>query len=101
MSCDFQILSATTTAAETLLHFSIQELKIVECSGDVQIKFPLFFVQIKCFVLVSNVCNNFFRGSVSAAETSMKVLPSLFAGMSFLWESHGMGQHTFVFPMRQ
>jgi len=21
-------------------------------------------------------------------------------GMSFLWESHGMGQHAFVFPMR-
>jgi len=27
--------------------------------------------------------------------------PGLSIGMSFLWESHGMGQHTSVFLMRQ
>jgi len=34
MFCDSHILSATTAEA---LHFSIQELAIVECSGHVQI----------------------------------------------------------------
>jgi len=38
MFCDIHIFSATTTTAETL-HFSIQELAIVECSGHVQVKF--------------------------------------------------------------
>jgi len=47
MFCDIHIFSATTTTAEAL-HFSIQELAIVECSGHVQIKIlRCFFVQRK------------------------------------------------------
>ena len=38
MFCDIHIFFATTTTAEAL-HFSIQELTIVECSGHVQVKF--------------------------------------------------------------
>jgi len=42
MFCDIHIFFATATTAETL-HFSIQELAIVECSGHVQVKFCVFF----------------------------------------------------------
>jgi len=35
MFCDIHIFSATTTTTEAL-HFSIQELAIVKCSGHVQ-----------------------------------------------------------------
>jgi len=86
MFCDIHIFSATTLTAEAL-HFSIQELIIVKCSGDVQIKIlRWFFVQTKfCFAISCenkilrvflwyNVCNNFFRSSVSATKVSMKVL---------------------------
>jgi len=41
MFCDIHIFSATTTTAEAL-HFNIQELAIVECSGHVQAKFCVF-----------------------------------------------------------
>jgi len=44
MFCDIHIFSATTTTAEAL-HFSIQELTIVKCSGQVQIKI------LRCFFL--------------------------------------------------
>jgi len=83
MFCDIHIFSATTTA-EALL-FSIQELAIVECSGQVQVKFcVVFFVQRKFVVAFS--CENkivlrgtmsviiFFRSLVSATKISMKVL---------------------------
>jgi len=47
MFCDIHIFSATTTTAEAL-HFNIQELTLVECSGHVQVKFcVVFFVQRK------------------------------------------------------
>ena len=83
--CDIHIFSATTTTAEAL-HFSIQELAIVECSGHVQIKtLRCFFVQTKFCVALS--CENkilrvfcgttcviiFFWSSVSATKISMKV----------------------------
>jgi len=86
MFCDIHIFSATTTTAEAL-HFSIQELTFVTCSGHVQIKLcVVFFVQRKFCMAFScenkilpvfswyNVCNNFFRSSVSAAKITMKVL---------------------------
>jgi len=70
MFCDIHIFSTTTAE---VLHFSIQELAIVECSGHVQVKFcVVFFVQRKFCVPFScenkilrvilwyNVCNNFF-----------------------------------------
>jgi len=74
MFYDIHIFSATTTTTtEEALHFSIQELAIVECSGHVQIKFcVVFFVQTKFCVAFSggnkilrvfswyNVCTNFF-----------------------------------------
>ena len=53
MFCDIHIFSATTTTPEAL-HFSIQELAIVECSGHVQVKFcVVFFVQRKDCVAFS------------------------------------------------
>jgi len=76
MFCDIHIFSATTTTAEALL-FSIQELRIVECSGHVQIKFCVAFsCEIRTLRVLSwnNVCNNFIRSSVSATKISMKVL---------------------------
>jgi len=75
MFCDIHIFSATTTTTAKALHFSIQELTIVECSGHVQVKFcVVFLVQRKTCVAFScenkilrvflwyNVCNNFFFG---------------------------------------
>jgi len=72
MFCDIHIFSATTTTAEAL-HFNIQELAIVECSGHVQVKFSVvFFVQRQFCVAFSrenkilrvfswyNVCDHFF-----------------------------------------
>jgi len=49
MFCDINIVSATTTTAETL-HFSIQELIIVECSAHVQVKFCVVFLCKENFV---------------------------------------------------
>ena len=43
MFCDIHIFSATTTTAE-VLHFSIQELIIVECSALMQVKFCVVFL---------------------------------------------------------
>jgi len=73
MFCDIQIFSATTTITAEVLHFSIQELTIVECSGHMQVKFcVVFFVQRKFCMAFScenkilrvflwyNVYNNFF-----------------------------------------
>ena len=75
MFCDIRIFSATTTTIAEALHFSIQELAIVECSGHMQVKFCIaFLVQRKFYVAFScknkifrvflwyNVCNNFFFG---------------------------------------
>ena len=75
MFCDIHIFSATTTTAAEALHFSIQELAIVECSGHMQEKFcVVFFVQRKFCVdfpcenkffrvfLWYSVCNNCFFG---------------------------------------
>ena len=83
---DIHIFSSTTTTAEAL-HFSIQELAIVECSGHVQVKFCvvllckenfvwLFHAKIKfCMFFHGTMCVIiFFRSSVSATKTSMKVL---------------------------
>jgi len=42
---DIHIFSVTTTTTAEALHFSIQELVIVECSGQVQIKI------LRCFFL--------------------------------------------------
>jgi len=51
MFCDIHIFSATTTITTAeVLHFSIQELAIVECSGHVQVKFALFFLCKQNFV---------------------------------------------------
>jgi len=73
MFCDIHIFSATTTTTAEALHFSIQELAIVERSGHMQVKFCVaFLVQRKFCVAFScenkiwrvflwyNVCNNFF-----------------------------------------
>jgi len=49
MFCDIHIFSATTTTAEAL-HFSIQELTIVECSGHVQVKVSIVFLCKENFV---------------------------------------------------
>ena len=74
MFCDIHIFSATTITAEAI-HFSIQELIIVECSGHVQLKFCVvffcakkilcgFFMENKILrvFLWYNVRNNFFFG---------------------------------------
>jgi len=54
MLCDIHIFSATTTTAAEVLHFSIQELATVKCSGHVQVKFRVvFFVQRKLCVAFS------------------------------------------------
>jgi len=66
MFCDINISSATTTTLEPL-HFCIQELIIVECSAQVQVKFCIVFS-------LYNVCNHLFCSSVSATKTSMNVL---------------------------
>jgi len=42
MFSDIQFFSATKTTAE-MLHFSIQELAIVECLGHMQVKFCVVF----------------------------------------------------------
>ena len=74
MFCDNHIFSATTTTEE-VLHFSIQELAIVKCSGHVQVKFCIVFFcankifcgffmrkqNFACFFVVQCVCRiNFF-----------------------------------------
>jgi len=88
MLYDIHIFSATTTTTtEEALHFSIQELAIVECSGHVQVKFCvvflckenflwLFHAEIKYSVFFrGTMCVLiFFRSSVSATKISMKVL---------------------------
>jgi len=84
MFCDIHIFSTTTAE---VLHFSIQELAIVECSGHVQVKFcVVFFVQRKfcvpfhakikfCVLFCGTMCVIiFFQSSVSATKISMKVL---------------------------
>ena len=79
MFCDIHIFSATTAEA---LHFSIQELAIVECSRHVQVKFCIvFFVwvfhaKIKfCVYFCGTMCVIiFFQSSVSATKISMTVL---------------------------
>ena len=85
MFCEIHILSATTTAEA--LHFSIQELAIVQFSGHVQVKFCgvflckenfvwLFHAKVKfCVFFCGTMCAIiFFRSSVSATKISMKVL---------------------------
>ena len=52
MFCDIHIFSATTTAEA--LHFSTQELIIVECSAHVQVKFCVVFLCKENFVLLFN-----------------------------------------------
>jgi len=60
MFCDIHIFSATTTTTEAALHFSIQELAGIECSGHVQVKFcVMFFVQRKFCVAFSRENKNF------------------------------------------
>jgi len=54
MFCDIHIFFATTTAKA--LDFSIQELAIVKCSGHVQVKFCVFFMQRKFCMAFS--CEN-------------------------------------------
>jgi len=53
MLCDIHIFSAITTAE--VLHFSIQELAIVECSGHLQVKFCIFFLRKENFVWLFHV----------------------------------------------
>ena len=73
MFCDIHIFSATTTTTTEALHFSIQELAIVERSGNMQEKFCVVFVVQRKFCVAftcenkilrvslwCNVCNNFF-----------------------------------------
>ena len=57
MFCDIHIFSATTTTAE-VLHFSIQELIIVEYSAHVQIKFCVGFVCKENFVWLFHANKN-------------------------------------------
>jgi len=67
MFCDIHIFSATTTIAE-VLHFSIQELAFVECSGHVQVKFCVVFFLCKgnfvCFFHAKIKFCVFFRGTM-------------------------------------
>ena len=51
MFCDIHIFSATTTTAEAL-HFSIQELAVVECSDHVEVKFCVVFLCKENFVWI-------------------------------------------------
>ena len=87
MFCDIHIFSATTTTTAEALHFSIQELPIVQCSGHVQVKScVVFFGQRKFCVAFSSenkilrvfcvtMCVIIFFGcSVSATKISMTVL---------------------------
>jgi len=55
MFSDIHIFSATTTTAEAL-HFSIQELAIVKCSGHVQVNFCVIF-----FCAKKILCGFFMR----------------------------------------
>jgi len=83
--CDIHIFPATTTTTAEALHFSIQELAIVECSGHMQVKFCVVFLvqrkfcvafhaKIKFFCGTMCVIIFFFWSSVSATKISMKVL---------------------------
>ena len=87
MFCDIHIFSATTTTTAEALHFSIEELAIVECWGHMQVKFCvvflckenfvwLFHAKIKLFVFFcGTMCVIFFfRSSVSATKIPKKVL---------------------------
>jgi len=87
MFCDIHIFSATTTTTAEALHFSIQELIIVECSAHVQAKFCVFFLckenfvwlfsreKIFCVFFRCTMCVIIiFRSSVSATKTSIKIL---------------------------
>ena len=67
MFCDIHIFSATTTTTAEALHFSIQELTIVECSGHVQIKFCVVFLCKENFVWLFHAKKKFcvfFRGAM-------------------------------------
>jgi len=59
MFCDIHIFSATITTAEAL-HFSIQELAIVECSGHMQVKFCVVFLVQRKFCVVFHAKIKFF-----------------------------------------
>jgi len=66
MFCDIHIFYATTTAAEALL-FSIQELTIVECSGDVQLTCCVVFLCKQNIALLFRAKTKFcvfFRGTM-------------------------------------
>jgi len=58
MFCDIHIFCATATTAEAL-HFSIQELIIVECSAHVQVKFCVVFLCKENFVWLFHAKKNF------------------------------------------
>ena len=58
MFCDIHIFSATTTTAEEL-HFSVQELAIVECPGHVQVKFWVVFLCKENFVSLFHAKKHF------------------------------------------
>ena len=67
MFCDIHIFSATTTTTADALHFSTQEMAIVECSGHVQVNFcivfcaVIFYAKIKfCVFFCGTMCNHFF-----------------------------------------
>jgi len=60
MFCDIHIFSATTTTTAEALHFSIQELAIVECSGHMQVKFCVVFSCKENFVWLFHAKIKFF-----------------------------------------
>ena len=59
MFCDIHIFSATTTTTPEALHFSIQELIIVECLAQVQVKFCIVFFCKENFVWLFHVKKKF------------------------------------------
>ena len=62
--CDIHIFPATTTTTAEALHFSIQELAIVECSGHMQVKFCVVFLVQRKFCVFFSCENKIFCGTM-------------------------------------
>jgi len=91
MLCDIHIFSATTTAEA--LHFSIQELIIVECSGHVQVKFCVVFLCKEKFVWLFHAKIKFcvfFQGTlctITLFHSSVNAIENIYEGFTYRNES--------------
>jgi len=87
MLCDIHIFSATTTAEA--LHFSIQELIIVECSGHVQVKFCVVFLCKEKFVWLFHAKIKFcvfFQGTlctITLFHSSVNAIENIYEGFTY------------------